>query len=118
MAAVAQTASAFADPDTPWSRGSGRGLSLVLVDLRLAWRRAGTPRRGRRSQPFATDLAQLLVALRGIDARNGPAAGPHNFHRAGSLSIYDAETRQSIGALAGEIDMTAGVEVWDTALEI
>ena len=66
---------------------------------------------------FATDLAQFLVALRGIDARDGPAAGPHNFHRGGSLSIYDAETRQSIGALAGEIDMTAVVEVWDTALE-
>jgi aminoglycoside phosphotransferase (APT) family kinase protein len=66
---------------------------------------------------FATDLAQFLVALRGIDARHGPAAGPHNFHRGGSLSIYDAETRQSIGALADVIDITAVVEVWDTALE-
>ena len=66
---------------------------------------------------FATDLARFLVALRGIDARNGPTAGPHNFHRGGSLSIYDTETRRSIDALAGELDMTAVAEVWDTALE-
>jgi aminoglycoside phosphotransferase (APT) family kinase protein len=36
---------------------------------------------------FAADLAHFLVALRGIDARKGPAAGPHNFHRGGSLSV-------------------------------
>jgi aminoglycoside phosphotransferase (APT) family kinase protein len=66
---------------------------------------------------FATDLAHFLVALRGIHARNGPAAGPHNFHRGGSVSIYDTETRQLIGALAGEIDVTAVAEVWDTAME-
>jgi aminoglycoside phosphotransferase (APT) family kinase protein len=66
---------------------------------------------------FAVDLAHFLVALRGIDARNGPAAGPHNFHRGGSLSIYDAETRRSIGTLADEIDATAVTEVWDTGLE-
>ena len=66
---------------------------------------------------FAADLGHFLVALRGIDASNGPAAGPHNFHRGGSLSIYDSETRRSIGTLAGEIDVTAVTEVWDSALE-
>lgn len=66
---------------------------------------------------FAADLAHFLVALRGIDARNGPAAGPHNFHRGGSLSIYDSETRRSIGTLASEIDVAAVTEVWDAALE-
>lgn len=66
---------------------------------------------------FAADLARFLVALRGIDTRHGPAAGPHNFHRGGLLSIYDAETRQSIRTLAGEIDVTAVTDVWDTALE-
>jgi aminoglycoside phosphotransferase (APT) family kinase protein len=53
------------------------------------------------------DLAHFLVVLHGIDASNGPAAGPHNFHRGGSLAIYDSETRRSIGTLAGEIDATA-----------
>jgi aminoglycoside phosphotransferase (APT) family kinase protein len=66
---------------------------------------------------FAADLAHFLVALRGIDARNGPAAGPHNFHRGGSLSIYDSETRRSIGTLASEIDAAAVTEIWDAALE-
>ena len=66
---------------------------------------------------FAADLAHFLVALRGIDARNGPAAGLHNFHRGGSLAIYDSETRRSIGTLADEIDATAVTAVWETALE-
>ena len=60
---------------------------------------------------FATDLAEFLVALREIDARDGPAAGAHNFHRGGSLSVYDAETRNSIEALADEIAVGAVVEV-------
>jgi len=65
---------------------------------------------------FAVDLAHFLVALRAIDARNGPLAGAHNFHRGGSLVVYDTETRESIGMLADEIDVAAVTEVWDTAL--
>ena len=65
---------------------------------------------------FAVDLARFLVALRGIDASNGPVAGTHNFHRGGSLTVYDTETRQSIGALADLIDVAAVTEVWDVAL--
>jgi aminoglycoside phosphotransferase (APT) family kinase protein len=66
---------------------------------------------------FAADLAGFLVALRGIDASGGPAAGAHNFHRGGSLAIYDSETRRAIEALAGEIDVPAVTEVWDAALQ-
>jgi aminoglycoside phosphotransferase (APT) family kinase protein len=65
---------------------------------------------------FAEDLARFLVALRGIDASNGPAAGPHNFHRGGSLTFYDTETRGAIVKLADEIDAAAVTEVWNTAL--
>src|SRR5262245_18978473 len=65
---------------------------------------------------FAVDLAHFLVALRGIDARNGPVAGTHNFHRGGSLTVYDAEARQSIGMLADEIDVATVTEIWETAL--
>jgi len=65
---------------------------------------------------FAVDLAQFLVAPRGIDARDGPIAGTHNFHRGGSLTVYDTETRWSIGMLANEIDVAAVTEVWDAAL--
>jgi aminoglycoside phosphotransferase (APT) family kinase protein len=65
---------------------------------------------------FAVDLGQFLAALRGIDARNGPVAGLHNFHRGGSLAVYDTETRQSISMLADEIDIAAVTGVWDAAL--
>jgi aminoglycoside phosphotransferase (APT) family kinase protein len=65
---------------------------------------------------FAIDLAQFLVSLRGVDARSGPVAGTHNFHRGGSLTVYDAETRWSIGMLADEIDVAGVTEVWDEAV--
>jgi aminoglycoside phosphotransferase (APT) family kinase protein len=51
-----------------------------------------------------------------IDARHGPAASAHNFHRGGSLAHYDVETRQSIDVLVDEIDAVAVTEVWDAAL--
>jgi aminoglycoside phosphotransferase (APT) family kinase protein len=65
---------------------------------------------------LATDLGQFLAALRGIDAAGGPPPGPHNFYRGGPLTTYDAETRQAIAALKGEIDADAATSVWDTAL--
>jgi aminoglycoside phosphotransferase (APT) family kinase protein len=65
---------------------------------------------------FAVDLAHFLVALRGIDAHNGPVAGLHNLHRGGSLAVYDTEARQSIDMLANEIDVAAVTEIWNTAL--
>jgi aminoglycoside phosphotransferase (APT) family kinase protein len=65
---------------------------------------------------FAVDLAHFLVALRSIDARDGPVAGAHNFHRGGSLMVYDTETRQSIAKLADMIDVSLVTEVWETAL--
>jgi aminoglycoside phosphotransferase (APT) family kinase protein len=65
---------------------------------------------------FAVDLADFLVALRRIDARNGPIAGAHNFHRGGSLAVYDTETRQSSADLAVTIDVAGVTDVWDAAL--
>src|SRR5262249_42894957 len=65
---------------------------------------------------FAEDLACFLVALRKIDGSNGPAAGTHNFHRGGSLRVYDTETRQAMLTLADEIDTAAVTRVWDMAL--
>jgi len=65
---------------------------------------------------FAEDLARFLSALRGIDASNGPAAGAHNFHRGGSLTVYDTETRQAMVKLVDEIDTAAVTQVWDRAL--
>jgi aminoglycoside phosphotransferase (APT) family kinase protein len=65
---------------------------------------------------FAADLAQFLVALQAIDAGGGPMAGVHNFHRGGSLKVYDAETRRAVAALGNEIDRDAVMQVWEAAL--
>jgi aminoglycoside phosphotransferase (APT) family kinase protein len=65
---------------------------------------------------FAIDLAKFLVALHRIDSTDGPRPGPHNFFRGGSLMTYDAETRQAIAALTGQIDSGAATEVWEAGL--
>lgn len=65
---------------------------------------------------FATDLAAFLLALYAIDASGGPVAGAHNFHRGGSLGVYDGETREATAKLAGKIDGAAATEVWEAAL--
>jgi hypothetical protein len=62
---------------------------------------------------FASTLAEFLLALHRIDLAGGPAPGPHNFYRDGSLEIYDAQTRQAIRELAGMIDRDAVTSVWD-----
>jgi aminoglycoside phosphotransferase (APT) family kinase protein len=65
---------------------------------------------------FATTLAEFLIALQRIDPTGGPPAGPHNFHRGGLLSTYDAETRRAIGMLRHKLDAKAAADVWDAAL--
>jgi len=65
---------------------------------------------------FATALARFLTALQRIDPTDGPSPGPHNFFRGGPLRIYDAETRQAIIMLDGDIDTGAATAVWEAAL--
>lgn len=65
---------------------------------------------------FATALAQFLIALQSVNSVGGPSPGLHNFHRGGSLAVYDAETRHAITLLAGKIDADAATEMWETAL--
>jgi aminoglycoside phosphotransferase (APT) family kinase protein len=82
------------------------------------WIEGETATVGRIADPsrFATGLAQFLVALQRVDTTNGPPPGPHNFFRGGPLTVYDAETRQAITALEGEIDTGAATAVWEAAL--
>lgn len=65
---------------------------------------------------FAADVAGFLAALYTVDPACGPGPGEHNFYRGGPLTVYDAETRDALGALRGHIDTTAAADVWDTAL--
>lgn len=65
---------------------------------------------------FAEELADFLVALRRIDASDGPLAGAQNFHRGGSLAVYDGETRQALNDLADELDVSLLTKIWERAL--
>lgn len=77
----------------------------------------GTPASaGSAGVDLARDVAAFMVALRSVDADDGPAAGPHSFHRGGELKVYDAEARAAADALRGEIDAARALAVWDEAL--
>jgi aminoglycoside phosphotransferase (APT) family kinase protein len=65
---------------------------------------------------LARDLAGFLLALHAIDATDGPAAGPHNFHRGGDLAVYDSQTRSAAQTLGDQIDSAAALALWDAAL--
>lgn len=65
---------------------------------------------------FGHDLGRFLAALQRLDARDGPPAGAHNFHRGGDLAIYDAEARRSIAMLGDRIDGPAALALWEAAL--
>lgn len=65
---------------------------------------------------FARDLAAFLKALQGLDTTGGPAPGPHNFLRGLSPGVYDAQTREALADLEGEIDTALAREVWEAAL--
>jgi aminoglycoside phosphotransferase (APT) family kinase protein len=66
---------------------------------------------------LARDVAGFLLALRGVESSDGPAAGAHSFHRGGELRVYDAEARAAVDVLRGEIDGARALAVWDAALE-
>src|SRR6266542_2437201 len=78
---------------------------------------AAAPERITNLNDFATSLAECLIALQRIDPTDGPHSGAHNFYRGGSLTTYDAETRQAIAVLKGKLDTEAATEVWNMALK-
>jgi len=65
---------------------------------------------------FAVDLAAFLVALRGVDATAGPAAGAHNFFRGGPLEVYADETLRAVDTLGGAVPRDAALAVWEAAM--
>jgi aminoglycoside phosphotransferase (APT) family kinase protein len=68
-------------------------------------------------QPLlARDLANFLLGFQAIDATDGPHAGDHSFHRGGSLSVYDVQTREAIAILRDRINAKTATEIWDRAL--
>ena len=77
-----------------------------------------TPERLADPGAAAETLARFLVALRRIDATDGPPPGEHNFGRGEPLANRDAETRAAIAELdgLGLLDPATATAVWDAAL--
>lgn len=68
---------------------------------------------------FASRLAEFLTALYRIDPTGGPPPGPYCFYRGGPLTVYDADTRQALAMLEGQIDadvLIAATDMWEEAL--
>ena len=62
---------------------------------------------------LAQDLGAFLVTLRGVDATDGPAPGPHNFFRGAPPGVYADEAVAAI-ALLGD-DAPAARAIWERA---
>ncbi|WP_018754320.1 aminoglycoside phosphotransferase family protein [Paenibacillus terrigena] len=65
---------------------------------------------------LARDLGAFLRELQSIDASEGPLAGPHNFYRGGSLSVYDEESRTAISSNQEVFDAELLMVIWHQAL--
>jgi aminoglycoside phosphotransferase (APT) family kinase protein len=65
---------------------------------------------------FAFALAEFLIAFQSINTTGGPTAGPHSFHRGGSLTVYNGEVMRAIGDLQGKIDTDSALKIWESAI--
>jgi aminoglycoside phosphotransferase (APT) family kinase protein len=83
-----------------------------------AWLEGETASAQRIADPvrLATDLAQFVAALQGIDATGGPPPSEHNAFRGVPLATRDEKTRASIAALDSTIDGPAATKAWEAAL--
>lgn len=66
---------------------------------------------------FARDVGEFLVALRVLDATDGPKAGRHSFYRGGRLAPFETDVLASLEALGDGVDQAACRRVWAEALE-
>ena len=65
---------------------------------------------------FARSMAKFLADLHLVSPIDEAQPGSHNFHRGGSLMVYDSETRELIRSLRDTIDPVAATKLWETAL--
>ena len=67
---------------------------------------------------LAADLARFVTCLHAIDTEGGPRPGEMGFSRGEPPAERDRETRASIEAAAGLIDVDATTAAWDAALAV
>ncbi len=75
-----------------------------------------TPERIDDESRLAADLAELVAALRRIDAEGGPPPSRDNALRGEPPALRDRETRGWIAALAERIDVPAATALWEAAV--
>lgn len=103
---------------TPLAKGEpGGGYPYSWSVYR--WLDGETARADRIVDPvrFALDLADFIVALRAVDATDGPRPGQHNWYRGGTLRTYDGQASRALAALDGRIDVDLAGEIWKCALD-
>jgi aminoglycoside phosphotransferase (APT) family kinase protein len=65
---------------------------------------------------LACDLGAFLTHLHRLDANTGPPSGPENGFRGGALTVYDAQARCAISALAATHDHAALLAMWEQGI--
>ena len=83
----------------------------------LRWHEGQIARQNHLSAPRAAarHLAGFLKALHRLDCAGAPVAGPANNNRGAGLGVLTGKTRNSIDALADEIDPRQAHALWDRA---
>ncbi len=66
---------------------------------------------------FAVDLAAFLRALATAPTEDGPAPGPHSFHRGAPVGLYERETVEALDALRDRVPRDAALRVWERAVD-
>jgi aminoglycoside phosphotransferase (APT) family kinase protein len=66
----------------------------------------------------AQTLADFILALRRVDATEGPAPGLHNSFRGVPLASRDPAVRAALEALQGTLDVAAARAAWEAALGV
>lgn len=66
-------------------------------------------------EALAFDMAKFLKELQAIKDVAGPMPGEHNFWRGDHVSVYDKGAREQIAKLAGIIDISKAIDLWERA---
>ena len=62
---------------------------------------------------FVRRLARFLRALQEVDATGAPRPGRENFHRGGSLGVYEPEFYAAVARLGSSWDRSALIALWE-----
>lgn len=67
------------------------------------------------SENIAFQLAKFLKELQAITDVEGPGPGQHNWWRGAHVSVYDNDSREQMTHLAGAIDSSSAMNLWERA---